>query len=232
MPNTYAVIGLGLFGIKVCEVLMEKGAEVIAIDSSIQRINKVKDYVTQAILLDSTDADALSDAPIDQIDAAFVAIGDNVEASILTSALLIEMSIPYIISRAMNRTHYQVLKKLGVHEVLNVEEDQARRAALNLISPSFMEKVVLSKNIILSETKIPVPLVKYSIGEIDIEEKYQVRLVALRRMDSHLDADGNIQRKEELIFPRKEDVFKDDDVLILVGDESKIDAFISMKEEK
>ncbi|MBI9097846.1 MAG: TrkA family potassium uptake protein [Spirochaetaceae bacterium] len=155
MKKTFAVIGLGILGRKVCEVLTEKGGEVIAIDNTPVQINKVKDFVTQAILLDSTDEDSISSAPFDQVDAAIVAIGDNIEASILTTTLLKQLGVPYIISRAVNKTHYQVLKQVGADEVINVEEDQGRRIALNLIAPSVMEKVRLSKDIYLSEMYLP-----------------------------------------------------------------------------
>lgn len=230
MAKTYAVIGLGLFGRKVCEVLTQKGGEVIAIDNTAFQINKVKDFVTQAILLDSTDEDSIGDAPFDQVDAAIVAIGDNIESSILTTTLLKQIGVPYIVARAVNKTHFQVLKQIGADEVINIEEDQGRRIALNLIAPSVMEKVVLSSKIILSEAHLPAKFVNSKLESLDLESRYKIRLSALRRTLSTLDTDGNTLRNEVLIFPKPEEELLEGDILIIIGEEN-IEEFLITGEE-
>lgn len=230
MAKTFAVIGLGIFGRKVCEVLIEKGGEVIAIDNSPEQINKVKDFVTQAILLDTTDDESIDDAPLDQVDAAIVAIGDNIEASILTTTLLKQLGVPYIIARAVNKTHYQVLKKLGANEVINIEEDQGKSIALNLINPSVLKKVVLSKDIILSEVNLPSIYYGLKFSELKLKEKFNLHLTALRRASTILDNDGNTLKRENLIYPEGVDLLLDGDVLILTGIENEIEKFISLTE--
>lgn len=230
MAKTFAVIGLGLFGRKVCEVLIEKGGEVIAIDNSPEQVNKVKDFVTQAILLDTTDDESIDDAPFDQVDAAIIAIGDNIEASILTTTLLKQLGVPYIIARAVNKTHYQVLKKLGANEVINIEEDQGKAIALNLINPSVLKKVVLSKDIILSEVNLPTIYYGLKFSDLKLKDKFNLHLTAIRRSSTTLDKDGNTVKKEELIYPEGEDLLLDGDVLILTGLENEIEKFISLTE--
>ncbi|MDC7236088.1 MAG: TrkA family potassium uptake protein [Spirochaetales bacterium] len=225
MEKTYAVIGLGVFGRKVCEVLTAKGADVIALDNTAEQVNRVKDIVSQAILLDSTDEEALAEASLDSVDAAIVAIGDNIEAGILTTALLKQLGIQYIIARAVNKIHYQVLKKIGADEIINIEEDQGMRTALNLIAPSVMEKVQLSREIILSELYLPQPYIGSSVKEIDFESNFKIRLTALRRTLNQMDAEGLGVRKEVLLFPGEEDKLEEGDILILVGEEGNIDAF-------
>ena len=86
--KVFAVIGLGTFGIKVCEVLSSKGGKVIAIDNQPALIERVKETVTQAIYLDSTDEEAMSQVPFEEVDVVIVAIGENIEASIITTAIL------------------------------------------------------------------------------------------------------------------------------------------------
>jgi len=227
MAKTFAVIGLGLFGQTVCEVLAEKGGEVIAIDNSPAQINRVKDFVSQAILLDSTDEESLSDAPLDQVDAAVIAIGDNIEASILTTALMKQTGIPHIIARAVNRNHARVLKKVGADEVINIEQRQGRRVALNLISPSVMERVVLSGDLILSEAYVPEPYIKYKADDLKLESRFGIRLSAIRRVETSLDGDGNTLRNERVIFPGPDDILKDGDILILLGEEARIEEFLN-----
>ncbi|MBF9016755.1 MULTISPECIES: TrkA family potassium uptake protein [unclassified Oceanispirochaeta] len=225
MDKTYAVIGLGVFGRKVCEVLSTKGADVIAIDNTAEQVNRVKDIVSQAVLLDSTDEESLSEASLDSVDAAIVAIGDNIEASILTTALLKQLGVQYIIARSVNKIHYQVLKKVGADEIINIEEDQGTRIALNLVAPSVMEKVQLSKEIILSELYLPQAFVKNSVKEMEFETRFNIRLVAIRRSLNQMDAEGLSLRKEVLLFPEADEKLEEGDILIMVGDESKLESF-------
>ncbi len=225
MDKTFAVVGLGVFGQKVCEVLSQKGAEVIAVDNTSEQVNRVKDFVSQAVLLDSTDEESLSQASLDSVDSAIVAIGDNIEASILTTALLKQQGVPHIIARAVNKTHYQVLKKVGADEIINIEEDQGTRIALNLIAPSVMEKVKLSKEVTLSEMYVPPEYPGHSVKEMEFEGQFGIRLVAIRRSLNQMDAEGLNVRNEVLLFPEPEEKLIEGDVLILVGEEEKLEEF-------
>lgn len=225
MVKTFAVIGLGLFGRKLCEVLTEKGGEVIAIDNNPGQINRIKDMVSQAILLDSTDEESIADAPFDQVDAAIVAIGDNIEASILTTTLLKQLGVPYILARAVNKTHFQVLKQVGANEVINIEEDQGKRIALNMIAPSIMDKVKLSKDVLLTEMYLPRAYCNMKTASLDLNDKFRLQLSAVRRTISTLDSDGNTIREEKLLFPGEIDTYLDKDVLIIIGNESDLEKF-------
>ncbi len=225
MIKTVAVIGLGAFGQTVCEVITAKGCEVIAIDQDEAQVNRVKNFVSQAVLLDATDEESISQAPLDQVDAAIVGIGDNIEASVLTTALLKQVGVPHIVARAINKVHYQVLKKVGAHEVLNIEEDQGQRVALNLIAPSVMDTVKLSRDIQLSEMYLPEAYYNIATGNLNLWTKFSLRLVALRRMDTRLDAEGETHREESLLFPDKDDPLLEGDVLILVGSEKALEEF-------
>lgn len=225
MEKTFAVIGLGMFGWKVCQVLMEKGGQVIALDNRPEQINKIRDNVTQAILLDSTDEDSIREAPFDQVDAAIVAIGDNIEASILTTNLLKQIGVPYIVARAVNKTHYQVLRQIGADEVINIEEDEGNRIALNLIAPSVMEKISLSKDIFLAEMYLPNGLENSKVETLDLINKFALRLTGLRRTTSELNTDGTAVRREELLFPAPEDKLLEGDILILIGSEENLESF-------
>lgn len=225
MEKTFAVIGLGMFGWKVCQVLMEKGGEVIALDNRPEQINKIRDNVTQAILLDSTDEDSIREAPFDQVDAAIVAIGDNIEASILTTNLLKQTGVPYIIARAVNKTHYQVLKQIGADKVINIEEDSGALIATNLIAPSVMEKIPLSKDIFLAEMYLPDGLENSTIESLALIKRFNLRLTALRRTVSELNSDGTAVRTEMLLFPNPEDKLEEGDILILIGSDADLESF-------
>ncbi|MEA1911379.1 MAG: TrkA family potassium uptake protein, partial [Spirochaetota bacterium] len=136
----FAVIGLGTFGAKVCEVLTQKGGKVIAIDREPELIEKVKDSVTQSILLDTTDETAMNQIPYADISIAIVAIGENIEASILTTAILKRLGVPYIVARAVTEIHNQVLRQVGADEVVNIEIEEGQRIAQRLISPEILDR--------------------------------------------------------------------------------------------
>ena len=225
MDKTFAVIGLGMFGWKVCQVLMDKGGQVIALDNRPDQINKIRDLVTQAILLDATDEESIREAPFDQVDAAIVAIGDNIEASILTTSLLKQTGVPYIIARAVNKTHFQVLKQIGADEVINIEEEQGIRIAINLIAPSVMEKVTLSKDIFLAEVYLPDGLADSTVEALDLLNRFHLRLSGLRRTVSELNTEGAAVRKEMLLFPEAGDTLLEGDILILIGSDENLEAF-------
>ena len=119
----FAVIGLGSFGFEICREISGKGGKVIAIDNDPKKIDKIKDLVMQAILIDSRDEESLAKASLENIDVAVVAIGENLESSIITTALLKKLNIPQIISRASSDFHALVLKQIGATEIINLEID-------------------------------------------------------------------------------------------------------------
>ena len=134
--KVFAVFGLGAFGNEVCRVLSEKGGKVIAFDNRPQPVERIKDQVSQVMVLDSTDEEALRSAPLENVDIAIVAIGDDVEASILTTALLKNMGIPYIIARAVTDIHMRVLRQIGANEVISLEMNFEGKGRFTHLIPS------------------------------------------------------------------------------------------------
>ncbi len=168
----FAVFGLGAFGFTICTELTKKGAKVIAIDNHEKLIEKITDSVTQAIIMDSTDKELFKTLPLEDIDVAVVAIGDNFEASILTTSLLKETGIPYIVARAISDTHSQILKQVGANEVFNIEIEAGQRIANKLISPLVFEQIPLSSNQILAEIETPKKFIDKKVGELNFRKKH------------------------------------------------------------
>ena len=149
--RVFAVFGLGTFGAEVCRVLAEKGGKVIAVDRDPDVVEKNKNIVTQAVLMDSTDEEALKNLALDEIDVAIVVIGENLDASILTTALLSKLGVPYIIARAITDIHAQILKQVGATENINIEINSGRELATRLISPDILENIPISAELKLVE---------------------------------------------------------------------------------
>ena len=223
--KVFAVVGLGTFGRRVCEILSEKGAKVIAIDNQPSLIDKVKDMVTQAVLLDSTDEESLGSVPFEDVDIAVVAIGDAIEASILTTALLKRVGVPYILARAISSIHEQVLRQIGADEIVNIEIDEGTRVANNLIAPEVLDRIPISERISIAELYPPGEFIGKSLKDLDIRRKYSLNVVAIRRITTAVDEMGNPIKNEQLIFPGPDDRFGETDVMLVVGMDTDIDAF-------
>ncbi|MAG13669.1 MAG: potassium transporter TrkA [Spirochaetales bacterium] len=222
--KVFAVVGLGSFGRKVCEVIAEKGGKVIAIDNDPALIDRIKDTVTQAVLLDSTDEDSLSGAPLDDVDAAVVAIGDNVAASVLTTALLKRAGIRFILARAISELHEQVLRQIGADEIVNIEIDEGQRIGMRLMSPEILDRIPVSHAISVAELYTPKTFAGKSLLKLDLRRKFHVNIIALTRVNLSVDEMGNPLRNEQVIFPHAEDVLEGTDVLLVVGKNEDIDA--------
>ena len=223
--KVFAVIGLGTFGRKVCEVLAEKGGKVIAIDVKGDLIERVKDSVTQAILLDSTDEGALGRVPFEDVAVAIVAIGDNIESSILTTALLKRIGIPYIVARAVSDIHQQVLKQVGADEIVNIEIEEGQRVAQKIISPEVLDRIPITESISIAELYVPKNFVGESLAKLDLRNKLRVNIVSIRRIVLSVDEEGNPVKNEDVIFPEAGEILKESDLLLLVGKNEDIDAF-------
>jgi trk system potassium uptake protein TrkA len=223
--KVFAVFGLGAFGMEVCRGLIEKGGKVIAFDHRPQPIEKIKDLVTQVMALDSTDEDALRSAPLENVDVAIVAIGDDVEASILTTALLKNIGVPYIVARAVTDIHMRVLRQIGANEVINLEIEEGRRVASRLLTAEVLETIPVTEDYSIVELYVPETMVGKSLERLNLRREYLVNVIAIERFKTTVDEEGNPVKEERVILPLKDDVLLSDDILIVVGRNSDLDAF-------
>lgn len=227
--KVFAVFGLGAFGMEVCRGLVEKGGKVIAFDHQPQPIEKIKDLVTQVMVLDSTDEDALRSAPLENVDVAIVAIGDDVEASILTTALLKNIGVPYIIARAVTDVHMRVLRQIGANEVINLEIEEGRRIASRLLTAEVLETIPITEDYSIIELYVPESMVGKSLERLNLRRGYLVNVIAIERFKTTVDEVGNPVKEERVILPTKDDVLLSNDILIMVGRNSDLDAFREVK---
>lgn len=221
--KVYAVFGLGTFGRELCSSLIAKGSRVIAVDRNPEPVERIKDTVTQAALLDSTDEESFRSIPIGEVDAAIVAIGDNIESSILTTSVLKQQNVPFIIARAVSDLHARVLEKVGADRVINIEEEQGRRVAQELLAPTILETVALSGSVSMSEVEVPKTFIGKTLIQLDLRKNFHVTLVAIRRMKYTVDPLGNPVSEEVIVFPDRDEAFLEGDVLFAVGLNSDIE---------
>jgi len=221
--KVFAVFGLGVFGLEICRVLASKGANVIAVDKDQKMIDRIKDTVTYSVLLDSTDEEALRNAGLDDVDVAVIAVGDTMDASILTTILLKNMGVPRIIARARSDVHGQVLKRIGATEVINIEIEVGHRLANRIFSPDIIDVIPLSPDATIAELKLPKDFAGKSPHELDVRKKYNVNIVAVKRTKTDVDALGNPKRAEQVFTPKPTDILKVNDLLVILGRDEDIE---------
>ncbi|SMC94497.1 potassium channel family protein [Sporomusa malonica] len=201
----FAVIGLGRFGTSVANALYKLGCEVLAIDADEERIQKFSEEVTHVVQADTTDENSLKALGIRNFDVVVVAIGEDIQANVLTTLLLKDLGVKYIVAKARNELHGKMLSKIGADRVVYPERDMGQRVAHNLVSTNVLEFIELSPNLSIVEITAPKSLVGQSLAEANLRAKYEVNVVA-------------IKRGEELIVPPLPDEkIKTGDILIFVG---------------
>jgi trk system potassium uptake protein TrkA len=213
----FAVIGLGRFGQKLAITLTMSEAEVIAIDQNREIIEQIRDQVTHAVRLDSTDEDALRAQGIDKVDVAIVGIGQGsrgFESSILTVVNLKAMGVPQIYARAESLVEGQVLSKIGATEVIYPEIESAQRWAYKLLTPQITDKIDLAPGYSIASVIAPASYHEKTVLDLQFRQKYRINLVSIKRGEKTEDA----RQKGEIInVPLPDTVIYEGDILMVTG---------------
>lgn len=205
MKQEFAVIGLGRFGGAICEELSREGMNVLAVDIDEQRVNAFKNIASHAVIADATDEEALKAIGIQNIDHVIVAIGDNIQASILTTVVLTELGIKRITVKAQNDYHEKILNKIGADVVVHPERDMGRRLAQSLISSNIIDYIELSDEHRIVEVKAGKKLYGKNLKELNIRARYGINVVAIKR------------GSQMIISPKAEETIAENDILIIIG---------------
>ncbi|WKN32864.1 TrkA family potassium uptake protein [Porifericola rhodea] len=226
MNNRFAVIGLGQFGMSIALTLAERGAEVIAIDKELDKIEQVKEDVAVAVSLDSTDRKALSAQNVQEVDGAVVAIGEDFESLILTTVILQELKVKRIIARAANVQQRLILEKLGVEEILSPEETVGKSLAEMLLHPSIRSFLNLPDEYEIVEVDVPKRVANFTIADLKLRQEYDLNIVTIKRVFTEVE-DGEEKEVKHIIgVPRPDTSLKQSDQLIILGKTDDINRFI------
>lgn len=179
----YIVIGLGNFGSTLAVRLTESGHEVFGIDSRMEIVEQYKDRISHTLCMDMAKPKSLKALPIADADIVVVAIGEDVGASILTTAILKQHQAKRIIGRSINPLHKTVLEAIGLETIFNPEELAAELFAKQLEMKGVIESFDLSPECSILEIEVPDRYLGVEIGTLDFEEKYNLKLIALKRLE-------------------------------------------------
>lgn len=176
----YIVIGLGYFGAKLASILTNMGHEIIGIDNSYERLDELKDSITTVMKMDSTNINAVKSLPLHDIDAVIVAIGKDVGSSILTLSILKNLKVKRIIGRAVSQIHKDILNQIGIEEIVLPLEDSALHVSSMLQLKNTLRMIGISDDYAIVEVLIPSKYVEHSLQTIDIENRFNIKLVAVK----------------------------------------------------
>ncbi|GAB7192959.1 TrkA family potassium uptake protein [Kineococcus sp. NUM-3379] len=177
--DSVVVIGLGRFGRALALELMAEGTEVLGIDDDPRTVQELNGYLTQVVQADATSEEALRQLSVPDFDRAVVAIGLDVEASILTTSLLLRMGIEQVWAKALTSAHGEILTQLGVPHVVYPEADMGRRLA-HLVRGSMKDYVQVDENFALVTTGAPAEAVGRRLAECQIRSRHGVTVVAVK----------------------------------------------------
>ncbi|MFH1538773.1 MAG: TrkA family potassium uptake protein [bacterium] len=200
-----AVIGLGRFGITVARELMKMGFDVLAIDQDEQMVNRVVDSVTHALILDSTNRDALLNAGLKTFQTAVVGIGENIEASILTTLLLKEMGVEKVIARAINNYHGIILEKIGADKIVYPEDEIGVKTARAIANPGLIDFMEFGSELSIADTTASENMVGKTLSELQLRNKFGINVIAVKRGEKINGAPG------------PDDTITEGDVLLVSG---------------
>ncbi|MBE6685393.1 MAG: TrkA family potassium uptake protein [Ruminococcaceae bacterium] len=179
--KTYAVFGLGRYGVAVARELVENGAEVIAVDTDQRIVNDAAVYLPVCKCADVTDAEVISRLGIGSIDTVIVCMASNLEASVMAITLCKEAGVKTVIAKCANEMHQKILLRVGADQVVFPENESGIRLAKNLLSSGFIDMISLSKDVSMVEIDVKEEWIGKNLIELNLRKKYGVNVVALKK---------------------------------------------------
>lgn len=217
--KSFMVIGLGRFGANIAKILANMDADVLAIDIDEESVTKVAPFVPHCLVADSTKANALKELGASQIDHAVVAIGNNLQASILTVLNLKNFGVKQITVRADEEGHKEVYRMLGATEVIIPEEATALSLANQIMSDSILDYYQLSEDYTMVKISVGEGFEPKSIIDMNVRVLFDVNIVGVIKND-------------KFAIPKPMDLIVPGDILVVVGTKdnySKFEQFLNVK---
>lgn len=210
--RSYIVVGLGRFGMEAARRLCELGCEVLAIDRDHELVQQISGDVTQAVVGDARDKEVLKALGVVDFDCGVVAIGGSLGDSVLATMNLKELGVPYVVCKAHDETHRQVLMKLGADKVVIPEQEQANRLARNLSSPNVLDYIELSDAYGIIEVPAPIRWIGKSLKDLNVRAQLGVNIIAVK------------QGKTINVAPGADYEIQPGDVMVVLGDTNALNA--------
>jgi trk system potassium uptake protein len=216
--SQYLVVGLGRFGGALAEDLIAHGHEVLGVDADPKLVQSFAQKLTHVVEADSTDAEAMRQLGAGDFEVAVVAIGTEVEASILTTSVLVDLGVPRIVAKAISEPHGKILSRVGAHRVVFPEHDMGLRVARSLAGRDVIDYMELDPGFVLLETKAPPDLVGKTLAEAEVRRRYGLTVVSVK-------GEG-----KPATYATPETLIEEGDILVVAGETRRVEEFVQLRE--
>ncbi len=212
MKKSFLVIGAGWFGKSVAQTLYRAGHDVMVVDKDENLIQQISSEVTDAVSADITSESSVRALGVRDFDAVVLAIGFDIQASIMAAILLIEKEAQYIVAKAQTDLHGKVLEKIGINRVIYPERDMGHKIARSLIAPTIIDMIELADDYSVVEVKALPEMVGKTLLELNLRARYGISVIAFRR---------NKGGKTN-ISPLADDIVEENDIIVAIGDNKSL----------
>ena len=208
----FLVVGLGRFGGALAETLVELGHEVLGVDLDPKTVQDYAGRLTHVVEADSTDPDTMTQLAAGDFGTAVVAIGTDMEASILTTAVLVDLQVRKIVAKAITRAHGKILERVGAHRVVFPESDMGVRVA-HTVTGRTLDYIQLDPGFALVETTAPKEIVGKTLAEAEVRKRYGITVVCVKPAN------------ESFTYATPDTVVRDGDILVVAGETQAAENF-------
>jgi trk system potassium uptake protein TrkA len=211
----FLVCGLGRFGGALARELMQLGHDVLGVDADAKSVQDYATELTHVVQADTTDEAAMRELGASEFQTAIVAIGTDLEASILTTSVLVDLRIPKIVAKAITRPHGTILERVGAHRVVFPERDMGIRVA-HTVTGRTIDFIQLDPGFALVETTAPNEIVGKTLAEAEVRRRYGITVVCIKPFDG------------TFTYATPDTVVKDGDILVVAGETRHAETFAEL----
>ncbi len=222
MKRQVVVMGLGRFGVSVATTLYDMGNDVLALDTEEKNLSRVPSNITRAVQADATNEAVLKDLGIKDYDVAIVSMGSSIESSVLTTILVKKLGVKYVIARANNELHGSILERIGADIVVHPEREMGIRTAHNMTVRDAADYMSVSHKYGIAKLRALPELVGKKLSEVGFgpRGRHEVAVLILQR------------KNEVTVTPDLNETIREGDVLIVSGDDDRIERLLADAKSK
>lgn len=209
------MIGLGRFGRALAETLADLGHDVLGVDTSPRIVQNCSVSMTHVVQADATDAEALRQIGAAEFPRAVVAIGTDVQASILATYALVDLKVQRIWAKAITVEHGAILERVGAHKVVFPERDMGMRVARTMVGRT-IDYLEIADNFVLIETTVPGELSGMTLEDARVRSRYKITIVSIRRPG------------EAFTYATQDTLLHAGDIVVIAGEPRSAEAFAAL----